>query len=158
MVQTRWDVYHPIVARWACQDHCLIWSSLSWSKMRSRRWCSTIGTKRSPSKPVFWEISWRSSWDREWNRSDSPSDRHSNAFFDFRFDTIRHQLVHLLDKVKTRTRIVEGLLKALLCFDDKDIGIIRTASDQSEAREAFMDEKNANLALSRDHPDAVLRL
>jgi DNA gyrase/topoisomerase IV subunit A len=52
---------------------------------------------------------------------------------------------------------VEGLLKALLCIDEV-IGIIRTASDQSAAREALMDEKNANLALSRDQADAVLRL
>ena len=154
MVQTRWDVYRPIVARWACQDHCLIRSSLSWSEMRSRRWCSTIGTKRRPSKPVFRVISWRS-WDRERNRSNSPSDRHSNAFFNFWFDTIRHRLAHLLDKVETRAHIVEGLLKALLCIDEV-IGIIRTASDQSAPREAFMDEKNANLALSRDQADAVV--
>jgi DNA gyrase subunit A len=49
-------------------------------------------------------------------------------FLDFWFDTIRRRSAHLLDKVETRTHIVEGMLKASLCIDE-DIGIIRTASD-----------------------------
>ncbi|KAI2491490.1 DNA Topoisomerase IV [Fragilaria crotonensis] len=42
------------------------------------------------------------------------------CFLDFRFDTIRRRSAHLLDKVETRTHIVEGLLKALLCIDEAD--------------------------------------
>jgi DNA gyrase subunit A len=79
------------------------------------------------------------------------------CFLDFRFDTIRRRSAHLLDKVESRTHIVEGLLKALMCIDEV-IGIIRTASDQNAAREALMDGDNASLALSREQADAVLRL
>jgi DNA gyrase subunit A len=80
-----------------------------------------------------------------------------NCFLDFRFDTIRRRSAHLLDKVESRTHIVEGLLKALACIDEV-IQIIRTAKDQTAARDALMAEENANLALSREQADAVLRL
>lgn len=80
-----------------------------------------------------------------------------DCFLDFRFETIRRRSAYQLDKVESRTHIVEGLLKALTDIDDV-IAIIRSAADQSAAREALMKDDKKSLGLSREQADAVLRL
>lgn len=80
-----------------------------------------------------------------------------NCFLDFRFETIRRKTSHQLGKVAARAHIVVGLLKALKHVDEV-IDIIRKASDQNDARDKLMDLKNANLGLSEEQANAVLRL
>jgi len=78
-----------------------------------------------------------------------------DCFIDFRFETVRRRSAHQLNKVETRMHIVEGLLKALISVDNV-IKIIRSAADQTAARQVLMDEKD--LGLSREQADSVLRL
>ncbi len=79
-------------------------------------------------------------------------------FLDFRFETIRRRTTFKLNKVATRAHIVEGLLIALTKVD-LVIDLVRTAPDQTSAKELLMEKKNKDsFGLSSDQADAVLRL
>jgi len=76
-----------------------------------------------------------------------------DCFLDFRFDTIRRKTRYELKKVEERAHIVEGLLLALLKVDTV-IEIVRSASDQKDARQLLQEE----LGTSEEQTDAIMRL